>query len=337
MEEAILLSGISIPITRSHPPVDKQSQVLPAVSIIIPVYNAEKNISALIGSLLDLEYPKELLRIVFVDNNSCDKTKEIIRQYPVTLLEENTIQSSYAARNRGIQNSKSEIIAFTDSDCIVTPHWIQEGVMALISESADLAGGKIEFIYSKHKTAAELYDSVTNLQTESSIKKMNAATTANLFVRSHVFEKVGLFPDSVKSGGDIQWTSRATEAGFILIHVPNAIIHHPARCLKELLKKDFRVGTGLLGVFITTKKTLPRIIYSIARLFLPRRLSYIRMLAHVRGVAEINEKIVRIWCISYLCNISRILGIMSSLIRLLTGRNRISSDVKILVNSTEQS
>lgn len=292
-----------------------QSNTLTAVSVIIPVYNAEKNIDALIKSLLNLDYPEELLDIIFVDNNSSDRTKEIINQYPVRLFEENEIQSSYAARNKGIRNAKNEIIAFTDSDCIVTPQWIKEGIRTLFLKSADIVGGRIEFVYSERKTAAELYDSITNLQTESLIQKMHAATTANLFVKSNLFEKVGLFSDSVKSGGDIQWTSRATRAGFVLVHAPDAIVNHPTRRLKELLKKDFRVGSGLLGVYTTTKRTLPGIIFSIAKLFLPRRLSYIRTASRLRGTTDISEKIIPMWCISYLCNIARVFGILNSLFK----------------------
>jgi len=151
----------------------------PAVSVIVPAYNEEKNIARLIESLLDLDYPKEILEIIIIDNNSNDRTKEIIKQYPVKLLEEKDIQSSYAARNKGIQNAKNEILAFVDSDCIATPQWVKEGVKVLVLESADLVGGNVEFIYSENKTAAELYDSITNLQIESYIKELNASPTVN--------------------------------------------------------------------------------------------------------------------------------------------------------------
>lgn len=302
---------------------DNQLRILPTVSIIVPMYNAEKNIAILITSLLNLDYPKELLEIILIDNNSNDRTKEVVGQYPVKLLEENRTQSSYAARNKGIKNAKNEILAFTDSDCVVTPQWVREGVTMLISKSADLVGGRVAFIYSKQKTAAELYDSIINLHTGSSIEKMNAATTANLLVKSFLFENIGLFPDSVKSGGDIQWTSRATKAGFILIHAPKAIVHHPTRRLQELLKKDFRVGTGLLGVFMSTKKPLPGIIFSIIKLFFPRRLSSLQKAARERGTIDVNGKTFRIWCISYVCNISRIFGILSSLCTIFNQRKNL--------------
>ncbi len=306
--------------------INKQLSILPTVSIIIPVYNAEKNIDALIKSLLNLDYPKELLEIILIDNNSIDKTREIIKLYPVKLLEERKIQSSYAARNKGIKNAKNEIIAFTDSDCIVTSQWIGEGVKSLVSESADLVGGKVEFVYSKHKTAAELYDSITNIQTESVIKDRNAATTANLFVKSSLFERIGLFTDSVKSGDDIRWTSEATRTGFLLVYAPNAIVKHPTRRLKELLKKNYRVGTGIIELYISMRKPLSKRIFLILRLFLPQRFSYIRMIINQRGTKDFNKKLLNMWCVAYLCNISKVFGILSSLSNLPGWRNKIQSN-----------
>jgi len=289
----------------------------PTVSVIVPAYNAEKDIANLIESLLDLDYPKELLEIIIIDNNSNDRTKEILKRYPVKLLEEKNIQSSYAARNKGVQNAKNEIIAFIDSDCVATPQWVKEGVKVLVSESAGLVGGKVEFIYSKHKTSAELYDSITHMQIESNIKDGNIAKTANLFAKSYLFDKIGMFPDWVTSGGDVQWTAKATRNGFSLIYAPKAVVKHPARSLKALLKKQYRVGRGLTHIWISERRSLLKITYSVFRLFLPPRLSSIKKMVYQRGTREMNKKVLSMWCVSCLCNLSMGLGTLMSPIKVL--------------------
>ena len=179
------------------------------ISVIIPVYNSSGYIARTIESVLAQTHKPD--EIIVVDNNSTDGTIEIVKQYPVTLLQENEVQSSYAARNKGINHARSEIIAFIDADCIAADNWIKEGVGALQSESADLAGGRVEFFFSEEQTAAELYDSIQYLDIETKVKDNGRAPTANLFVRKSVFDKVGMFPSHVKSGGDIQWTNKATE------------------------------------------------------------------------------------------------------------------------------
>ena len=300
---------------KTHEVHANQLDSLPKVSVIVPVYNAEKYIRLLIESLLDLDYPKELLEIILIDNNSRDKTTEIIKRYSVMLLEEKTVQSSYAARNVGIQNANSEILAFTDADCIVTPQWIREGVKVLVSQSADLVGGRIEFIYSKQKTAAELYDSIFNLQNESNVRERNSATTANLFVQSHVFKTTGLFPDLVQSGGDIQWTSGATKRGFSLVYAPNAIVQHPTRQLKELLKKNFRVGTGLIDIYTKAKMSKLKVVFTIIKFCLPPRLSFIQKNVILKENKDIRRKLMKIRFVAYICNISKVFGILSSMSR----------------------
>ena len=52
-------------------------------SIIIPVYNQEKNIEELIKSLLNQNYPKSLFEIIAVDNASTDKSKAIMKKFEV--------------------------------------------------------------------------------------------------------------------------------------------------------------------------------------------------------------------------------------------------------------
>ena len=288
---------------------DKTS-TLPTVSVIVPVYNAEKDIVKLIESLLAQDYPKELFEIIIVDNNSDDRTKEIIKQYPVKLLEEKKIQSSYAARNIGIKNAKNEILAFTDSDCIADSQWIREGINTLVSKSADLVGGNVEFVYSEKKTVAELYDSITHMQNRLYIKNSGVTSTANLFVKSSLFNDQGLFSEQVISGGDILWTGKATKNGFCLVYAPNAVVKHPTRFLKALIKKKYRIGTGIISIKRNEGKSKLYLICFMVRSFLPRRLYCIKRDICQCGTIDMNKRILSIWCVSYLCSLATALGIL---------------------------
>src|SRR5262245_6871280 len=95
---------------------------LPHVSVVVPVFNAQQTIRACIQSLLRLNYPKPNLELIFVDNVSTDRTPEILRQYqPDIRILHQSKKGPAAARNKGILNAAAEIIAFTDSDCVVDP------------------------------------------------------------------------------------------------------------------------------------------------------------------------------------------------------------------------
>lgn len=285
---------------------------LPMVSVIVPVYNAEKNIDKLIKSLLRQDYPQELLEIIIVDNNSTDRTRQIIKKYPVKLLEEEEIQSSYAARNKGIRRAGGEILAFIDSDCEAEAEWIKAGVEALTSGSADLAGGCVEFVYSKRRTASEYLDSVTQMHTASTINERDVAATANLFVRATLFDDIGLFPGDVKSGGDWQWTGKAVKNGFRLVYAPKAVVRHPARRLIPLLRKGFRIGGGMIPTMIRETKPTRTIIYAVLMLFKPPRLSPVKKLISEKGRPEMSKKLLRVWLVLYLWSLSKACGALVS-------------------------
>jgi glycosyltransferase involved in cell wall biosynthesis len=106
----------------------------PYVSVIVPVYNGQKTIDMCLKALTNLNWQKQKLEIIVVDNKSTDRTCDFIQRYSnVRLIHENKILSSYGARNRGIQTAKGEIIAFTDADCKPSDQWLQE----LLKESND--------------------------------------------------------------------------------------------------------------------------------------------------------------------------------------------------------
>lgn len=98
------------------------------ISIIIPVYNAEKYLSKCIDSILANTYTN--YELILIDDKSCDSSATICQQY--TLRDKrirfytNKINSGVAAtRNKGIELAKGEYIMFCDNDDIVSPLWIE--------------------------------------------------------------------------------------------------------------------------------------------------------------------------------------------------------------------
>jgi len=75
--------------------------------------------------LLALDYPRDRLEILVVDNNSTDGTSAIIEKYPVVRLSERK-QGGDPARNRAATSARGDIIAFTDADCVVDVNWARE-------------------------------------------------------------------------------------------------------------------------------------------------------------------------------------------------------------------
>jgi len=286
---------------------------LPGVTVIVPVYNDEHRIGLLMESLLQQEYPSDLVEIIIVDNLSTDRTSECVRRYPVTLLEESTVRSSYAARNKGIRHAKHGILAFIDSDCIAALDWLREGVWTLLEQNADLVGGKVQFFFSKRRTAAEIYDALTFLRFESSVRERKTCGTANLFVRSDAFKKVGLFP-VVKSGGDVQWTGIASQQGLRLAFAPKAVVRHPTRMLGPLLQKGYRVGCGSPAVWRSQGRPVRDRLEMTLKSFIPPRPSSLAQKMREHGMKDMRRHLPALWSVTYLCRLSTGAGILSGLI-----------------------
>lgn len=288
----------------------------PFVSVIVPVYNGAQRIQTCIEALLAQTYSRARYEVLIVDNGSTDTTRDVVQRYPVALLIEDQIQSSYAARNKGLQQARGEVIAFTDSDCTPVPGWIEEGMRALQSQSADLVGGRVHFIYSLHETGAEIWDSLTNMQIEQNILERGAAKTANLFVRAAVVGEIGPFPDNWQSGGDVIWTKRATRNGFKLVYAPAAEVAHPARRLDALLRKQYRVGKGQVKIWRVDDLPCQRIAYRIVRCFLPPSPLRVKSLLQDSGLSGWHQT-WSVWTAAWLVSIATGLGNMVASLGLL--------------------
>ncbi|MFW6016025.1 MAG: glycosyltransferase [bacterium] len=274
------------------------------VSVIIPVYNDTYRLKKCLEALEKQTYSSSFFEIIVVDNGSKDNIEETVRKYNVKLLLEHNIQSSYAARNKGIRNCKGDIIAFIDSDCTPVPNWIEEGVKVLENEKVDLAGGKVNFTYSTKKKAAEIFDSITNMQIEENIRDRGVAKTANLFISRNIIKEVGLFPENIKSGGDVFWTKKATEQGFKLIYVPEAEVYHPTRNLKQLINKQIRVGKGQMSLWINDSVSCREIINRIFKGCMPPRIKLINKAINERGMENMSSKLFSVWLVGWISKLS---------------------------------
>lgn len=95
------------------------------ISVIIPTFNEEENIAQCLVSLTHQTLPRSEYEIIVVDGGSKDATREIAEKYADKVFIQ-TSKKVGGARNDGVKAAKGEIIATTDADCILPPHWIQK-------------------------------------------------------------------------------------------------------------------------------------------------------------------------------------------------------------------
>ncbi len=117
----------------------------PEVSVIIPARNEEENISQCINSVLKLNYPKDKIEIVAINDRSEDKTEEILKKISeqnanlrIVKIENDfqkgNIPGKAGAIHLGVEYATKDIIFQTDADCTVPPNWIKK-MVRLFQES----------------------------------------------------------------------------------------------------------------------------------------------------------------------------------------------------------
>jgi cellulose synthase/poly-beta-1,6-N-acetylglucosamine synthase-like glycosyltransferase len=103
----------------------------PTVSIIIPAHNEEKVIETLLQRITELNYPKEKLDVIAIDDASTDTTQNIIKKFTkqhnhIKLIHRNKATTKAAAVNEATKHAKGEIIYFFDADYLPNHDFIEK-------------------------------------------------------------------------------------------------------------------------------------------------------------------------------------------------------------------
>lgn len=216
-------------------------------SIIIPVYN-DAHITECLESIFGLNYPSTDYEVIVVDNNSNAEITALIKKFPVQCIQE-PISGSYKARNTGAKAASGEILAFTDSDCVVSQDWLHaiEHTLDDLTISAVMgyaAGNNQNKIATYEQTMYE-----ANIAAFSEEKNLRRIDTRNFAIRSQIFTQVGGFTEELKYGGDMEYGARLHEANFSVVFSKYMFVTHtnPTH-LRSLLYKRIRQNYGNMKI-----------------------------------------------------------------------------------------
>jgi glycosyltransferase involved in cell wall biosynthesis len=184
----------------------------PAVSVIMPAYNAANFISQTIESVLKQTFTD--FELLIIDDGSTDTTLEIANQYALSdrrikvLSQVNHGVS--ATRNHGVQLAKGNLIAFLDADDL----WFPNKLVAHIQHFATnpnlaVSFSRVEFISLDGKPTGQISTSrLANLYPEDFLYENHTTTMSNPVVRANVFTEVGGFAEDMSYSEDLEWLFR---------------------------------------------------------------------------------------------------------------------------------
>ncbi len=128
---------------------------LPRISVITPTFNEEKNIKACIESIYLQDYPRKLIEIIVIDDNSTDGTVEIARSLGAKVFVSG-FKHIEKSKSIGISKATGEFVLFMDADLRLTSKsWIKDFIYSLI-ENPKAVGAQA--IYWKYSKSHNIYD-----------------------------------------------------------------------------------------------------------------------------------------------------------------------------------
>jgi glycosyltransferase involved in cell wall biosynthesis len=235
----------------------KDNGFQPTVSVVVPVKNGETTIGRLLESLRKLAYDPEKLEVIVIDGNSTDRTRMIVKKFPVKLLIEER-KGLNAARNTGIKNSRGDIVAFTDADCVVPSEWVNKIVENFRPPQVGCVGGNIKRYDDDFLSR---YADTSIMPVMRRFKKrevldmiklfFNYPAGCNMAFRRKAINEVGYFDEDLRYGADdLELVEKVGKGGYKIVLDPDALVLHKHRSkLKELLKQTFNYGRGGTHLF----------------------------------------------------------------------------------------
>lgn len=224
------------------------------VSVVIPLYNAEKYIAAALESVFKQSYTP--LEVVIVDDGSKDNSVEIVNKLESDIIKLKLVQQENlgpaAARNRGVQEASGRWIAFLDADDIWQNNKIE-------TQMASLGGNKWAYCDSEFMggTNDGRRDSELNQKHQGAVLEQltcsNFIGTSGVIVERAVFLEVGGFDGGLRSIQDWDLWLRIA-SGYPVSYADAALVRYrvhsesTSRSARKTLPNHKRVIDKTFGI-----------------------------------------------------------------------------------------
>ncbi|HJQ17029.1 MAG TPA: glycosyltransferase family A protein [Allosphingosinicella sp.] len=224
----------------------------PTLSLVVPVYNGTNYLAEALASALSQSRPPD--EIIVIDDGSDDDPAAIVAQFAPARCIRQPQSGLPSARNRGVAETKGDLITFLDHDDLLTHHSLEARSEAL-GEDASLAYvyGVVEQFISPELDQAERDRLPARLPT------VSGRVAGSAMIRRKAFQIVGTFAPSLRSGYMIDWVSRCDAAGLGHRAIGDVVLHrrvhsnnsahdvqaletHYLRALRDAVRRKKQIG-----------------------------------------------------------------------------------------------
>jgi glycosyltransferase involved in cell wall biosynthesis len=196
----------------------------PYVSVVMPTRDSERFVGAAIESVLDQSH--RALELIVVDDSTTDQTAEIVRSFgePVRVLHGEE-RGPAAARNLGVAEARSDLVAFNDADDL----WHRKKLarqVAHLREHPHLAGCVTQVELFWEEEVAWEREAVRGSGREGVLPGWASIA---LLARRDAFDRAGPLDEGRRFSDSVEWFVRAREAGLEFDLLDEVLVYHRRR------------------------------------------------------------------------------------------------------------
>lgn len=202
---------------------------VPAISVLMPVYNAEAFVEAAIRSILDQTFTD--FELIIVNDGSRDRSGEIIARMArseariVALDQQNA--GIVASLNRAAGMARGELVARMDADDLALPRRFELQHAAFLARP-DLAalGGHAWVIDQAGRVVGASYGSVGRCEILRDIEFSSPLIHPAAMIRKTAFEQLGGYRSRYETSEDYDLWLRMVDAGYVIDNLNQMILHY---------------------------------------------------------------------------------------------------------------
>lgn len=232
----------------------KKGEYLQKVSLIVSVYNEEKDIEEKIKNCLSFDYPKDNFEIIFGSDGSIDDTASILKKYEnkgIKILNFRERVGKTKVQNEAAKIASGEILFFSDATAIHQADVIKKIVRNFSDKSVGCVTGKVVFVSDENSliekgAGLRLRYELALREKQAIVYSLFGATGCIYAVRKELYEP--LREDLVS---DFVEPLKILEKGYRTVYEPEAIavINRKIELGKEFARRARIIQQGLFGLF----------------------------------------------------------------------------------------
>tara|TARA_B100000809_G_C15137380_1_gene531278 strand:+ start:320 stop:1495 length:1176 start_codon:yes stop_codon:yes gene_type:complete len=220
----------------------------PGVTMFVAAFNEKDFIEEKVQNMLELDYPKDKIQLLFVTDGSDDGTPEMLERYPeVSIMHKDERAGKIGAINRGMSAVKNPIVIYSDANAMLNSEAVKEivkhykdpkvgcvsGEKRIYRKDKDGASGAGEGIYWKYESLLKKYD----FKLYSAVGAAGELFSVRTELHQHV-EKDTLLDDFIIS-------LRIAQKGYKIAYEPDAYAsEYASASIKEEMKRKIRISAG---------------------------------------------------------------------------------------------